>query len=502
MNHKFLLMVNLCVVTACLASSASAQSKVPVNEPDWWLTPQRMIQTNLREIDATMDIDQYVKEVKEFGANVALFNMGGIVANYDTELENHWQNTFMEGDMVGEVLEKLHAEGIRMMARFDFSKLNEKYAMQHPEWLYVSEKGETVNYNGQVHTCIMGGYQQEYALRILEEAVTKYPVDGVFFNMIGFPQTDYSRVFHGICQCENCKKTFETYSGMKLPKSDGDPNVLRTYKQWQQIEISNQFEAVRKTIKGIRPTTAICTYTVNYIDVIRKESGHPMGDEPWNDVDRAQWTLLTTEDKQLTNATVHFYQMIFRHSASAPYLHARRLWQQMVNGAWLDFYCIGPLQRIEDRSSIPVLSGIFNFHKNNEKWLLETESAAQIGLVRKDNDDYWGWVQMLSESHIPYELVSMQHSDFPKYDAIIVPESGTISDKDAGKLDAYVARGGKLLLSGKIPDASESAGPSRTEKNLAPTPFDVCADHARRQGDAGCAGACRLGSVPAARRFP
>jgi len=34
----------------------------------WWLTPQRMLQTNLREIDATMDVDQYVREVQDFGA--------------------------------------------------------------------------------------------------------------------------------------------------------------------------------------------------------------------------------------------------------------------------------------------------------------------------------------------------------------------------------------------------------------------------------------------------
>jgi len=39
------------------------------------------------------------------------------------------------------------------------------------EWLYVSEKGEHVNYNGQVHTCVMGGYQQDYLLEILNEAL-------------------------------------------------------------------------------------------------------------------------------------------------------------------------------------------------------------------------------------------------------------------------------------------------------------------------------------------
>ena len=71
----------LCLSTT-VAVACGAQER---NEPGWWLTPHRIIQTNLREIDATMDTDQYVREVQEFGANVVLFNVGGIVANYPTE---------------------------------------------------------------------------------------------------------------------------------------------------------------------------------------------------------------------------------------------------------------------------------------------------------------------------------------------------------------------------------------------------------------------------------
>ena len=37
-----------------------------------------------------------------------------------------------------------------MIGRFDFSKLNENFAAKNPEWLYVSESGNNVNYNGQV----------------------------------------------------------------------------------------------------------------------------------------------------------------------------------------------------------------------------------------------------------------------------------------------------------------------------------------------------------------
>ena len=442
----------------CCLTKAGAQTRTLETEEGWWMTPHRLLQTNLREIDATMDIDQYVREVKDFGANIVLFNVGGIVANYPTELEYHWRNTFMDGDLVGEALEKLHANGIQMIGRFDFSKVNEEYAFNNPEWLYVSESGEHVNYNGQVHTCVMGQYQQEYMLAILAEALTRYPLDGVFFNMIGFPQVDYSRVFHGICQCDNCKRSFQKYSGLDLPKHDGDPEALAKHQEWKRVQIDSQFRRVREKIKSIRPQTVICTYTIDYIDVIRKESGAPLGQETWDDVERSQWTLLTTDDKQLANASVHFYQMIFRHSAAAPYLHSRRLWQQVVNGAWLDFYCIGPLQRLEDRAGIPAVSDIYRFHAANEQWMLHTESAAEVGLVRQDGDDYWGWVQILAENQIPYGLVSFGHSDLNRYKVLIVPESGELNQSETRTLDAYVRRGGQLALSGRIPDSLVSLG--------------------------------------------
>ena len=59
--------------------------------PSWWLTPHRMLQTTLREIDATMDTDPCVREVQQFGANVVLFIVGGIVANDPTRLKYHWR---------------------------------------------------------------------------------------------------------------------------------------------------------------------------------------------------------------------------------------------------------------------------------------------------------------------------------------------------------------------------------------------------------------------------
>ncbi len=147
------------VVLMFLALSSFAQIDP---KKEWWLEePYRLIQTNLREIDAKdFDVDVFVNSFKDIGANTVLINVGGIVANYYTDLEFHYQNPFLKSDMIKDVVNRLHQEGIRVMGRFDFSKLNETLAVKKPEWLYKNLKGEEVNYNQQVHTCIIRKYQQ------------------------------------------------------------------------------------------------------------------------------------------------------------------------------------------------------------------------------------------------------------------------------------------------------------------------------------------------------
>ena len=67
MKHGFLICLLAIVSSNTSVSLAAEQAETPA----WWLKPQRMIQTNLREIDATMDVDRYVQEVRDFG--VVLF---------------------------------------------------------------------------------------------------------------------------------------------------------------------------------------------------------------------------------------------------------------------------------------------------------------------------------------------------------------------------------------------------------------------------------------------
>ena len=60
------------------------------------------MQTNLREIDATMDVDAYVQSMVDASANT-LINVGGIVANYPTKLPYEYR-THTEREPLGDLI--------------------------------------------------------------------------------------------------------------------------------------------------------------------------------------------------------------------------------------------------------------------------------------------------------------------------------------------------------------------------------------------------------------
>jgi hypothetical protein len=75
----------------------------------------------------------------------------------------------------------------------------------HPEWFFERVNGEPAIYNGLYSACINGGYYREHAPKILAEALDRYEVDGLLFNMSGNPSSDDSGKPMGPCQGEACR---------------------------------------------------------------------------------------------------------------------------------------------------------------------------------------------------------------------------------------------------------------------------------------------------------
>ena len=451
-------------------------AQVPAVDPgryddSWWnRAPYRLVQTNLRETDASMDTDAYVQSIVDASANVVLINVGGIVANYPTNLPFQYRNPFMKSDLVGELVKKLHNRGIKVIGRFDFSKINETLAAKRPEWLYVGTDGKHVNYNGQVHTCINGGYQQEYSKKILQEALTTYPLDGVFFNMIGYTTSDYSGVYHGICQCENCKKRFYDSTGHNLPvKANLSDPAFREYNAFKKSTAEKLFKEIGQHIKLLNPRLMINTYAEAGVDMIASESSASISDEyEWNysAADNVKRVLGSYKDRSPGNLLIYFQDIGFRHIGTSPNLAKVWMLENMLHGAPLGFVVIGTLVNYEDQIFIPTLNDLYGFHKANEKLFTNLQPLSNVALIRGSGDEYRGMIKLLTEEHIVYDVIEPSVAGtqrtprtLEEYDLVILPNLEDMDDRLVNVIDDYVKEGGNILVTGAASTRDGSGKP-------------------------------------------
>jgi hypothetical protein len=424
----------------------------------WWQDkPWRMIQTNLREIDM-LDIsaERMVADLRDLKATAVLFNCAGIIASYPTKLPFHYQSPYLTGDSLGEIIAACHAAGIRLLARTDFSKVRRPLYEQHPHWAYRTAGGEIVDYNGDVHVCVLGEYQQVYALQIIEELLTEYDVDGIFFNMGGFQSRDYSGNAYGPCHCAACQRAFHAMFGLPLPNGEdmADP-VWRKYRVFTERMMAAFNARVRAFIHGLRPDIAIDKDYGRRAGFIRQESNtavdRPLPHWQHDASSNTKWAVGTYPELISTNTSVDFIDFPYRHVAVSPHQQALRLAQSLANGGALDWYLIGRLDNHEDRSGYAPVRQMFHYHAAHEAEYVGNRPQADVLLLnnnRCSDPESRGWFRVLVENHFLFDaplLETALERDWSGYRAVILPDLRYLSDALCAKLDAYVAEGGTLI---------------------------------------------------------
>jgi hypothetical protein len=386
----------------------------------WWNRNNlRLIQNNLRAKDAAMDRQALIERLKELSCNVLLLNTGGLMAFYPSALDFHYRSPWLGGgDLTGDMVKLCHDNGIRYMARFDFSKVHESIYAKHPEWAYRSLKGEVINYNGMVHVCINSEYQRNCSLAILEEVTEKYPIDGVFFNMFGYTTRDYSNNYHGICQCGNCKAMFRERYGKDLPRAeDPDDPVFHLYQRFKTETVHEVLDNIHRLIKGKSAEIAISTYTDYKVDIVKKESNteihRPLPVWEYSSSENHQSVEGTWDDKLISNVCINATSINYRfQGVHSPHV-ALRFYEALASGAGLDFCIIGVFDDYPDRKNLPVVKDIFKFHKEHEDYFGNFDAVPDVLLVKprfnsstyRISEEYLGIFKMLKESHISFRVV-------------------------------------------------------------------------------------------------
>jgi len=415
--------------------------------PRWWLDePVRLVQTNVREVDSTLDARRLVEQVAEFPANTLLFNMGGIVAQYPTRVAFHYPSAHLPPghDLFGEVLHEAHARKIRVVGRFDLSKTQKPVFDAHPEWFFRRSTGEPAVYNGLYSACINGGYYREHALRILGEALERYDVDGLFFNMFGNPSADYSGRPMGPCHCDACKARFEVLYRRPLPESDRDPE----YRAFLAESAREVAATIGELIHRLRPGAAFLTYIAEHTDVIMHESNtsvtRPLPQWPYSASDNVNRSRSSQPDKMVINLCMSFVDYPWRFVTVPPAEVRLRLHQSLAHGGPPALAMLGTMDQ-EDRSALLAARPVFQWHARHEDLYVGQRSAARVLLLPGERDSYRGIFRLLSEQHIPFAV-----SDAPAggaWDLVIAPRGAP------AELERFVRDGGRLLVAGAVEPA-------------------------------------------------
>lgn len=464
-----------------------------VDTKNWWKRPYRMVQTNLRQTDALYDQKSLAREVKEFGADVLLYNIGGIYAFYPTQLELHAINPHMKGDALGDAIEAAHSEGLALVGRYDMSKATRLGYEAHPDWFVHNAKGEALEYNGTYQACVNGGWYQDYSLEIISESLGKYDVDGVFFNMFGYTNFTYSGHYFGICVCNNCRRRFHDMYGKSLPlKEDFSDPSYADYLEFKDRTALELRSKVYKHIKQVAPQVAMTGHRGDS-DLIRMETqravDRPQPEWPYQAGEQARWGQAYGQGKTVSSTSANFIDFAWRFvSETGPYQLVRAA-QQLASGATLDYYLLGVMEQ-DDKTAFHDTSKLFHWHKANERHYTGLKPASKIALYHSHavvpghgaggyakrpasghlaEAAFRGAYRALTEARLPFDLVvdeaitGSKGSDIlSRYDALVLPNVTCMSDEEAKAIDAWVKAGGVLLATGETGLYDEKGAPRET----------------------------------------
>ena len=443
----------LALAAPTLSSLVTAQSPAP----RWWLTePIRFLQTNLSERDSVVDPAALVAAVHDTGANTFLVNMGGIVAQYPTRAPFHYPSAFLPAgrDLFGDVLREAHARKIRVIGRFDLSKTQKAVYDAHPEWFFRRTNGEPAIYNGLYSTCINGDYYRRHALTILTEALERYEVDGLFFNMFGNPSADYSGVAMGPCTCDACRVRFRARTGRDVPaQADAE------YRAFMADSAREVAATIADLIHAKRPQAAFLTYIADHTDGIMSESntavGRPLPLWPYSASDNVRRALGSEPGKVAINLSMAFVDFPWRYAHVAAPEMQLRLYQNIAHGGPPAVAVVGTMAQA-DRTAIAAAAPVFAWHARHEDLYVGQRNAARVLLLATgDTPAYRGFFRVLTEQHIPFEVATHVRglaADPGRFDLVIVP--GAMPDG----VDAYVRGGGRVLVAGTSPPATLPIG--------------------------------------------
>lgn len=436
----------------------------------WWQTGMKVIQYNLQVRDTgKMNPEDIARDARGLGADAVVLNTGGIYAWYESRVPFHHINEFLpEGrDLLKKLIEACHKEGVYVIGRFDFSKAEDEVYLQHPEWFVKDPDGKPVIYGKErmgnwsllVSTCINGGYRwEEFAGKVLEEAIGMLELDGVFFNA---PHMED-------CWCENCRRKYRNLYGVDLPGEKQEWNS-----GWKTRCLQDNMEFLYRRIKAADPALPVIMYYSTY-----QEQGMHQAENLEDKYKTAD--LICTEAQDILSAgkeslpyrwkpilnmklgrlpgknlrpfgIIHSCPgMDWRHTGLPAAEYEYWMSQIPAAGGQLWHSLTGFDRTITDHRMLETVRQINEKTAVSNRYLEDAAPVVDAWILWSGSKKELAMAKAFLECHISFEFLNLllleQNLNPEQYPLLMVADGSRLKTKQLQYLREYVARGGRLFV--------------------------------------------------------
>jgi len=352
-------------------------------------------------------------------------------------------------DLLGAQMEACREIGVRIPGYISAGH-DQLAAIAHPEWVIHDKSFEEFSFNpGMAHyalLCLNSPYLEYLEAQVIE-LLERYDVDEVFLDICNIRR----------CYCDSCRAEMEK-RGIDYINDD------RAVDAFAEEVYVNYFKRIRKAIDTVKPGLPVF-----------HNGGHIKRG-------RRDWARLNTHLELESLPTGGWGYDHFPLSAA----YARTLDMDFLgmtarfHGTWADFgtYKHPNALRYEaalsiangsrcsigdqlhpdgkmDKTAYEVIGEAYSYVEQCEPWCTDTQSVADAALLSLEafipdmspKSDV-GAIRMLLEGHYLFDVIDAE-ADFSKYKVIILPDAVGIDAALKGKIDRFIADGGKLLATGE-----------------------------------------------------
>jgi Hypothetical glycosyl hydrolase 6/Beta-galactosidase trimerisation domain len=371
-------------------------------------------------------------------------------------------------DMLGEQIAALHKRDMHAIGYYHTFN-SEPIARDHPQWVEIDAEGKPRG----ISICLLSPLLREWMLPHVEEIVTSYDVDAMFFD---------GTYAHDACYCDSCKQRYAAAcGGLVIPRDVDDPH-WRQYLAWKLDAFKQVRQEVCDAIHKYAPDMPVSfnyAYTARMPEPVPQAVGNLMADIfPDDQVFNGSYfsAYWATHDKPFDIMNSAFLQwwgdwgckpaLAMQQEVATAIAHGGLTWigYQMTQAYDVPQAVIDEMGKTLDfvLEREPILVGAIPVR--NVAVLHSTSSAltADEQAFILDEKSLRGAHRLLTESMIPYHIAHEQHlhEHLAEYRAVILADQKYISTQLVDLLSDWVRNGGLLIAAGRNGTVDETFKPT------------------------------------------